>query len=178
MNIRDANVEDVNAIAKVYLDSVVAAYCEIATEGYLATRNLPDCISQWTYNIDDDSLAVIVAEEAGIIQGVASFSEARDADVDTTTTAELQAIYVSPTRRAEGVGRQLCRRVMDRIYSGGVTSILLWVLSDNVRATRFYERTGFNPDGASKTVKMGRELTAVRYKHSLSGGHQRGSTRA
>ena len=167
MDIRDAVAEDVNAIAKVYLDSVLAAYSEIATEDYLSTRNLSDCISQWTYNVlDDDSVTVAVAECNSVVAGVASFSLARDADVDVATTAELQAIYVSPDRWAHGIGRRLCEHAMDRLYSGKITSILLWVLAENVRATRFYERAGFQSDGTSKTVTMGRELVAIRYRHS------------
>ena len=166
MEIRDAVAEDIEAIAKVYLASLLTAYAEIATEDYLSTRNLSDCISQWTYNIHDDSVTVVVAESNGVIEGVASFGMARDADVDRNRTAELQAIYVSPDRWASGVGRRICAQVMGRIYSGRFSSILLWVLSDNARAIRFYERAGFKSDGTSKTVKMGHELLATRYRHS------------
>lgn len=167
MDIRNAVVEDVEAVSRVYLDSVLAAYAGIATEDYLAVRNLSKCISQWSYNIsDDESVTVVVADSEGVIEGVASFSRARDADVDVATTAEIQAIYVSPECWGNGIGRQLCEHAMVRLYSSGFTSILLWSLSDNVRATRFYEQAGFTPDGTSKTVAMGRELSATRYKHA------------
>ena len=63
-----------NAIAKVYLDSVLAAYSEIATEDYRSTRNLSDCIGQWAYNVlNDDSVTVVVAQCSGVVAGVASF---------------------------------------------------------------------------------------------------------
>ena len=168
MIVRDAVVDDANAIAQVYHQSVLTAYSEIATEDYLSTRNLADCIEQWTYNIRDDSVTVVVAENEAVILGVASFGAARDEDVDATMTAELQAIYVSPDRWTRGIGHRLCEHVMDRLYSDGAVAVLLWVLSANTRAIRFYERAGFTPDGASKTVTMGRELAAIRYRHTLA----------
>lgn len=165
MVIRDAVLGDAHAVAKVYLDSVLAAYAEIATEEYLSSRNLADCIKQWTYNIRDDSVTVVVAEDDGVIKGVASFGPARDKDVDATMTAELQAIYVAPESWAHGIGHDLCEHVMSRLYCNGFAAVLLWVLSDNSRAIRFYERAGFMPDGTSKTATMGHELSATRYRH-------------
>jgi len=59
--IRDAIADDVHAIAKVYLDSVLAAYAEVATADYLSKRALPNCAEQWTCNILDDMIEVVVA---------------------------------------------------------------------------------------------------------------------
>lgn len=167
MLIRDANAGDTNAVAEVYLSSVVAAYSKIATQDYVSTRNLADCTNQWSYNIRDNSVTVVVAEDDGVVKGVASFGRARDEDADEDAdervTAELQAIYVSPDHWSQGIGGQLCNHVMHRLSTDGFKSVLLWVLSANTRAIRFYEEFGFVPDGKNKIVTMGQKLTATRY---------------
>lgn len=163
MFVRDAVAEDVSAIASLYLDSVMAAYSQIASDEYLSTRNLDGCTSQWAHNISDDAVNVVVAEGEGNIKGLASFGPARDRDVEAA--GELHAIYVSPDYWGRGIGRQLCEHAIHRLYQAGNSSVLLWVLSDNARAVRFYERSGFLHDGKTKTVTMGTKLFAVRYKH-------------
>lgn len=163
MFVRDAVADDVSAIASLYLDSVVAAYSQVASNEYLSTRNLVDCTNQWSQNIRDDAASVVVAGHEDRIEGLASFGPARDGDVEAA--GEIQAIYVSPDCWGRGIGRQLCEHAMDRLYQAGNSSVLLWVLSDNVRAVRFYERSGFLRDGKTKTVTMGAKLLAVRYQH-------------
>ena len=43
-------------------------------------------------------------------------------------------------------------RVLARSSGAGYRSITLWVLRDNQRARRFYERAGFAPDGATNVL--------------------------
>ena len=45
---------------------------------------------------------------------------------------------------------------------------VLWVLDDNLRARRFYEKHGWRLDGASKhDVHLGVEVAEIRYRISL-----------
>jgi RimJ/RimL family protein N-acetyltransferase len=47
---------------------------------------------------------------------------------------------------------------------------VLWVLDDNPRARRFYEKHGWSPDGATKTGRhLGVDTAEVRYRISLVG---------
>src|SRR5450759_952024 len=55
-------------------------------------------------------------------------------------TAELYAIYAAPARWATGAGRALMDAVLGRARAAGYARISLWVLEDNSRARRFYER--------------------------------------
>jgi len=164
MTIRSAVVGDVPALAEVYRASLLAVYEGIATKDYLSKRDFSNCLDQWMRNVLDDAMSVVVAERESSIAGLSSFSRARDGDVNTKATGEIQAIYVSPDHWGQGIGSELCDYVLRRFHSLGLNSILLWVLADNVVATSFYRKLGFEPDGASKTVTMGRELLAVRYR--------------
>ena len=54
------------------------------------------------------------------------------------------------------------------LRSRGFTEVVLWVLAENMDARRFYEKMGFTPDGASRTIILGKPLEAVRYHKTLA----------
>jgi GNAT superfamily N-acetyltransferase len=73
---------------------------------------------------------LVVAEDAGRIVGFVAFDR-----------RQLHALYVLSAYWGQGVGRRLLAA------AGPVQE--LWVLRDNARARRFYERHGWRPDGAA-----------------------------
>jgi hypothetical protein len=44
---------------------------------------------------------------------------------------------------------------------------MLWVLDDNPRARRFYEREGWHPDGSAESDYLGLTVPLVRYRMLL-----------
>lgn len=45
--------------------------------------------------------------------------------------------------------------------------IILWVLEENYRARKFYEKCGFSFDGGKKELVYGKTLVAMRYAMKL-----------
>jgi GNAT superfamily N-acetyltransferase len=82
--------------------------------------------------------------------------------------AELYALYVHPAWWSTGTGRALMDRVLAAASAAGYLSVRLWVLRDNSRARRFYERAGFAPDGASHALEGLGGVTEVRYRRPLA----------
>jgi ribosomal protein S18 acetylase RimI-like enzyme len=78
--------------------------------------------------------------------------------------AELYALYVRPASWSTGTGRALMDRVLARTCAARYQSVVLWVLRDNTRARRFYERAGFTPDGATHVLERLGGVTEVRYR--------------
>ncbi len=77
---------------------------------------------------------IIVAEEEGHVVGFVAF--------DAT---ELHALYVLPTCWGQGLGQRLLAA------AEAIRPVChLWVLRDNARARRFYERHGREPDGTEQ----------------------------
>ncbi|MER5746970.1 GNAT family N-acetyltransferase [Streptomyces sp. NPDC002225] len=77
---------------------------------------------------------------------------------------ELYALYVAPERIGTGTGRALTAEVLARAAARGLTCLELWVLKENARARRFYERAGFAADGAEETFEAdGVLVPEVRY---------------
>jgi len=117
------------------------------------------------------------ARPAGIA-GYASFGPETDvlnapwphpltADGEEGSVAELYALYVRPAWWSTGTGRALMDRVLARTADAGYRSITLWVLRDNRRARRFYERAGFAPDGAANVLHRLGGVTELRYRRAL-----------
>jgi GNAT superfamily N-acetyltransferase len=83
------------------------------------------------------------------------------------SVAELYALYVRPAWWSTGTGHALMERVLARTSGAGYRSITLWVLRDNDRARRFYERAGFAPDGAINVLDGLGGVPEVRYRRVL-----------
>lgn len=89
------------------------------------------------------------------------------ADGEGGRVAELYALYVRPAWWSTGAGRALMEKVLARSAAAGYRSITLWVLRDNQRARRFYERAGFAPDGATNVLAGLGGVLEVRYRRSF-----------
>jgi GNAT superfamily N-acetyltransferase len=81
--------------------------------------------------------------------------------------AELYALYVRPAWWSTGTGRALMDRVLARSAAAGYSAVTLWVLRDNERARRFYERAGFAPDGATNVLTSLAGVLELRYHQAL-----------
>jgi ribosomal protein S18 acetylase RimI-like enzyme len=81
--------------------------------------------------------------------------------------AELYAIYAVPAQWSTGAGRALMDAVLERTRAAGYASISLWVLQDNPRARRFYERAGFCLTADSQVLEDLGDVTEVRYERPL-----------
>ena len=88
-------------------------------------------------------------------------------DGEERRVAELYALYVRPAWWSTGTGRALMDRVLARSVAAGYSSVTLWVLRDNRRARRFYERAGFAPDGATNVLTGLGDVLELRYRQQL-----------
>ncbi|WP_324796593.1 GNAT family N-acetyltransferase [Streptomyces cyaneofuscatus] len=81
---------------------------------------------------------------------------------------EVYALYVSPDLIGRGIGRILLGEAHSQMKGQGFEASALWVLCDNQRAQRFYERAGYQADGAAQDdVYDGITLTERRYQRVL-----------
>ena len=70
-------------------------------------------------------------------------------------TAEwLEGLYVVPEYWGTGVAGELHDRALEVVRELGSARCHLWVLEDNARARRFYERRGWQEDGRTRVVQF------------------------
>lgn len=82
--------------------------------------------------------------------------------------AELYALYVAPGWWSTGTGRALMGRVLGETRREGYPQITVWVLEQNARARRFYERAGFRPQDRSHVLPELDGVTEVCYGQDLT----------
>ena len=79
--------------------------------------------------------------ENGKITGTSGFGRSRWEKY--SDHGEIVSIYLLPEYIAKGYGARLLRAVVEELGKFGFHHILLWVLEENLRARRFYEKNGF-----------------------------------
>lgn len=175
--IRHVERGDAPELASVHVGAWLAAYRGLMPDAFLDEINLDDWQARWAERLGGPELPPVrVAVRDGTMVGfclVATPSRDEDADDDF---AEVVALNVRPDAWRSGVGTALMRDALDRFRSDGWRSVSLWVADGNERAVRFYERLGFEFDGATTTHEASgaREL---RMRMSLSDASSRSLNR-
>lgn len=150
MIVRDATVADARGIAEAHAASWRAGYAGIVPDEVLAAID----VDQWTTQRAEWLTApgprgCLVAVHEHRVVGFVFFGPLRGDDA--AGVAEVYAIYVHPEQWGAGIGPQLLQQAVDRLAGAGWADVRLWVLRDNVRARRFYERNSFTADGIENT---------------------------
>lgn len=152
---------DLSDISNVYEESWKYAYKNIIPQSYL--DNIPK--GNWADNINENGQKNIVMTENNIIIGTLSFCKSRWKEY--SNYGEIVAIYFLPEYMGKGYGKYLLARGIEELRGMGFENILLWVLEENIRARKFYEKYGFNYSGiCMKNIIGGKELTEVMYEYS------------
>ena len=95
---------------------------------------------------------IFVAEDQWGIFGFISGGAIREPIVGYD--AELYAIYLMPARQRRGLGQELVMTLREWLIMQGFSSMVVWVLEENLRAVSFYQRIG-GLQIAQKTIEIG-----------------------
>jgi GNAT superfamily N-acetyltransferase len=162
MLVRGAVPGDAEAIAEVHVRSWQGAYAHVFPAEGLARLDASRRAAHWRARIAGGE-TVLVTDD---VTGFASVGASQDPDA--AGLGELYAIYVTPEHWDTGAGRALMAGALDALREAGFGEAVLWVLEDNPRARRFYERAGWTADGAVKEDEfLGTRVREVRYRISL-----------
>jgi len=154
IELREARRGDELAVADLHVRTWQEAYRGLIPAEFLDALDPADRARTYTFEASDPAApTTVLAVEAGeggeeTILGFTAFCPSRDADAHGL--GEVAALYVDPDRHRGGVGRLLMAEARRRLHDAGFTEALLWVLDGNDRATRFYEREGWTPDGSTR----------------------------
>ena len=83
----------------------------------------------------------LVMSENDQIIGTASFGKSRWAQYGDY--GEIFSIYLLPQYMGKGYGQYLLNTCVKELQKSGFHKIMLWVLEENQRARKFYEKNGF-----------------------------------
>jgi ribosomal protein S18 acetylase RimI-like enzyme len=163
VEVRPARLDDAAAIADVHVRTWQAAYEHVFGAERLDAMETERRAEAWQRWLARGDVA-FVAEAEGAVVGFVWVGPSRDDDAE----AELYAIYVLPDAWGSGAGPALMKTGVEAMREAGHAEAILWVLADNPRARRFYEREGGSLDGARKEQDfLGVRVAEVRYRITL-----------
>lgn len=144
MEIRGADSRDCKQLARIHIEAWQSAYGQIMPAEYLASIRYEDRLLLWQKVLSTDSACRYwVAEHAGDVIGFLAAGPVRDDDLDRHREAELIALNVSPKFWGKGAADLLLDTLKSWALDREYQAVYLWVVDENPRARRFYERHGF-----------------------------------
>ncbi len=166
MQIRAATVDDAAAVALIHVEGWRWAYRGLLPGAYLDGLTVEDRAPRWRRLLSSGAQA-LVAVRGGEVAGFVSFGPDRQAP--DSDSGEIYALYLLEHAAGTGTGRALFETGCDALRWQDYTSAVLWVLSSNARARRFYERAGWRADGGEKLEHLAGQLALeLRYSAALA----------
>jgi ribosomal protein S18 acetylase RimI-like enzyme len=167
--VRPATVADARAIAEIRVASWRATYSGIVPAAVLERMDVDHDEVRFRGRLADPGRWAFVAEDAsGSVTGFVMAGAARDDDA--AGLGEVYAIYLAPGARGRGVGLVLMDAAIEALAAAGSSTVILWVLTANEPARRFYERAGFQLDGTARDLDFdGTPVEEIRYRWADSG---------
>lgn len=144
--------DEIRGKAYVHWKSWQESYRGMVDADYLARMTLAQCEEKafrWRDNL-------LVAKDGERVVGFVGYGAARGED----GAGEVFALYVLEEYQRRGVGYALMRSALAEL--DGCRVVYLWLLKDNEKAFRFYERVGFRADGLEKEVVLGTPVKGIR----------------
>ncbi|MGC4805433.1 GNAT family N-acetyltransferase [Micromonospora sp. DT233] len=160
LTIRPERPDDAEAVARVHVHGWQDGYAGFMPREVLNRLN----VAAWASRRRDTGTAdpehpftTLLAERDGAVIGFTTFGPYRveqdRADLDHSL-GEVLALYVERAYWGGGTSGRLLAAAREAMAGRGWTAYRLWVLRDNGRARRFYERAGLSPDGERSTYRV------------------------
>ncbi len=170
MKIREAELRDAAAMARVSVDSYRAAHRDQIPEASLmqftyeeSERNWARAIRELSESAERQEYIYVAENDEGLLVGVAMGGPERSNH--PLYTGEIYVLYLLPAYQRRGIGRRLSISVVERLVEQEMDSLLIRVLKANAPARRFYEALGGQlvPDVEEQIEDGGAVLEQVAY---------------
>ena len=139
--------EELNGKAYVHYKSWHETYTNLVDPAYMNSVTLEKCVKmahKWRENI-------LIAKDGEKVIGFVGYGSYRDAEL--IDLGEVYALYVLEEYHGQKVGYALMNAALQKLID--YKKVAVWVLTDNHKAIRFYERYGFRSDGTSMKIILG-----------------------
>lgn len=175
MKLRYAKSADIPKLAQIHSKSLISAFGDFFPEGIVAEKfSIGHRKIGFTKEIAAGEPKSIIAFHMGKPAGLLSYGKSRYLNLPKTTV-ELWRIYLSPEFQGMGMGKELLEFGLLEMSKNGYSKVILWVLEENTKARRFYEKNGFLHYGVRMDAHYGRDIVDLMYEKSLRPGSRDGN---
>jgi GNAT superfamily N-acetyltransferase len=141
--IRLATPEDAERLTQVHVRSWQSSYRGMIAQEFLDTLDATDRFAGWRRTLSaPESFGVHVAVAPGSKELVGFCAVGENRGSPAGYPGELYAIYLLDEVKGQGLGRALFQEGLLWLREHELFPMALWVLKENTRARRFYERMG------------------------------------
>lgn len=149
--------EETKGKAYVHCMAWKEAYRGILSQEFLDGRTL-EFSEERSLRAFRMGMHTLLAKDGDKVIGFADYGPYRGDDLPGA--GEVYAIYLLSSHYSQGIGAGLMNAALQAMPN--CDTIAVWVLKDNERAIRFYERFGFRFDGTSQVLDLGSPTTDLR----------------
>lgn len=150
-------------VSNIYEQSWKYAYKGIIAQSYL--DSIPK--GHWCPAFDKPDRHTLVMLDGDKIIGTSSYCKSRFENY--SHWGEIIFIYFLPEYMSKGYGKDLLEQAVKELKKMGFKKLFLWVLEDNHKARRFYEKFGFKFSGEyMQDVIGGKQLRELQYTYFIT----------
>jgi len=160
--IAPAGPSDAAALARVHVDAWRETYAGILPSIYLERMSSALHEHRWRQRLLSTREATLAAEGHKGLVGYVSAERSRRSR--TGVEAEITTLYVLKQAQGRGLGRDLFTAAARVMAARGATSLVVWVLRDNLKARAFYERLGGRREDVGNEYVGGAVVASVLYR--------------
>jgi len=166
ISVRIAVPGDGPGIARVHVEGWQTHYRGLMPDAYLDGLDREVYAGRWRDRISQaehgvSAFTYVACDASGEVVGFAFGS--RERETGDPALGEVAAIYVLSSHQRFGAGRQLMRALAARLADLGCRALLIWVLTENQSARRFYEAMGGRAEHTRVRTIGGADLPEVGY---------------
>lgn len=166
MEVRKATLDDFQDISRIHALSWKSAYKGIVQQAYLDELKENFWVPAFTDWVKNGVLTVQEVIDNGNAVGCVAYGRSRDKN--KPSWGEIVSIYLLPQYFGKGFGNKLLETALSDLKNAGYENVYLWVLKDNHRARRFYEKNRFHCNNEECVCEiMGEKLTEICYVYSF-----------
>jgi GNAT superfamily N-acetyltransferase len=175
VSVRPARPADAAEIARVQVVTWRTAYRAVLPAAVLDDWDADAATASWRSAVESPPTpghGVLVALDGSSVVGFTAFGTpeltAGERPDPAGPSAELSTLLVEPRWGRRGHGSRLLAAVTDVVRSGGAARLQTWLLETDQVSARFYESTGWGPDGWARTLQTdGEPLREIRWHTML-----------
>lgn len=138
MNIREANINDIEKISNLYINNWKKTYIGLLPDKFLNDLNVDNEMKKWMEYLLKEKHKIFVAYENEDFLGFSACKE----DEELKNCWYLDSLHVSEFSRGKGIGTKLITKVGNYAYINGYEHMSICIVKGNNIAKRLYEKMG------------------------------------